>query len=139
MSGRLESIIEWAVAAAFIVALLAAGSLVVGEFRAVSAVEPVIAGETFPPAVVPAAVPPRAVSVPMLLLADGTQVRVGDSVSAVAERLGPNADAGVQSIERDANGGRLTRFYDMAGARFILVFEPADQSAEQRVTAIYRQ
>jgi hypothetical protein len=44
----------------------------------------------------------------------------------------------MQSIERDANGGRLARFYDTAGARFILVFEPADQNAEQRVTAIYR-
>jgi hypothetical protein len=133
-----ESFIEWAVAAAFIVALLAAGSAAVGEFRTVNAVTPVIAREALPDPV-PAGVPSRAVSVPLLLLTDGTAIRVGDSLSAIALRLGRQAEVGTQSVERAPNGERLARFYEHAGTRFVLVFEPSQRDAEPRIAAIYLQ
>jgi hypothetical protein len=138
---RVESVLEWALAAVCIVAALAVGSLVVREVRTVTAVSTsVIANEApapRPPA--PAAVPPRAVSVPILLLPDGKAVRVGESLSDVAARLGRQAEAGAQSVERAPNGERLTRFYEHEGSRFVLVFEPFERDAEPQVAAIYLQ
>jgi hypothetical protein len=141
---RVESVLEWALAAVFIVAALAVGSLVVREFRTVGAVTRVIAREApaavaAAPAPAPAAVPPRAVSVPLLLLPDGNVVRVGETLSAVAARLGRQAEAGAQAVERAPNGERLTRFYEHAGSRFVLVFEPFERDAEPQVAAIYLQ
>ena len=136
---RFESILEWAVAAASIVAMLALGSMAVREFRTVSAVMPVIAREA-PPAPAPptpSGVPSGAVSVPVLLLSDGQEVRVGESLSQIAERLGRQAEAGLQSIERGSIGERLTRFYEHAGTRFVLVFEPFERDAEPRIAAIF--
>lgn len=136
---RFESFIEWAVAAAFIVAIAAAGALVVREFRTVNAVTPIIAREVPPDSLVPAGVPSRAVSVPVLLLADGKSIRVRESLSSVAQRLGRQAEVGVQSVERAPNGERLIRFYEHAGTRFVLVFEPFEREAEPRIAAIYLQ
>lgn len=136
---RFESLIEWGVAVVCIVALLAVGSLAVREFRIISALTAVSARETLPASAAPAGVPSRAVSVPMLLLPEGLEVRVGDRISAVAARLGGAAAAGRQTIERTAQGERLTRFYDQLGTHFVLVFEPFDGGAEPRVAAIYLQ
>jgi hypothetical protein len=139
---RVESVLEWAIAAALMLVALAVGSLVVREVRTVSAVTSVIAREApdrdAAPAA-PAAVPPRAVSVPVLLLPDGNSVRVGETLSDVAARLGRQAEAGAQAVERAPNGERLTRFYEHAGSRFVLVFEPLQRDAEPTVAAIYLQ
>jgi len=135
---RIGAIVEWVVAAGFILVTLAVGSIVVREFRTVSAVIPVIAREApapVPPT--PAGVPSRAVSVPVLLLADGKELRVGETVSEIGARLGPRASSGTPSIERAPNGERLTRFYEYAGTRFVLVFEPFERDAEARIAAIY--
>jgi hypothetical protein len=132
--------VEWAVAAAFIVAMLAAASIVMRELRMVSAVLPVMAHEA--PAAVPstpAGVPSRAISVPVLLFSGGEEVRVGESQSAVSALLGPGDEAGPQSVERAPNGERVTRFYERDGTRFVLVFEPFERNAEARVAAIYLQ
>lgn len=136
---RFESFIEWAVAAAFIAAMFAVGSLAVREFRTMSAVMPVIARE--PSSSVPAApsVPSRAVSVPMLLLADGKEVHVGDTLPAIAARLGRQAEMGSQSVDRTPQGERVTRFYEHGGTRFVLVFEPFESGGEPKVAAIYLQ
>lgn len=137
---RVESILEWVLAAGFIVAALGVGSLVVREFRTVSAVMPVIAREApAPPPAAPAGVPSRAVSVPVLLLPDGKAVRVGESLADVAARLGRQAEVGAQLVERAPNGERLTRFYEHAGSRFVLVFEPFERDAEPKVAAIFLQ
>ena len=137
---RVESALEWALAAAFIFVALAVGSLVIREFRTVSAVTPVIAREASASApAVPAGVPSRAVSVPVLLLRDGNAVRVGETLSDVAARLGRQAEVGAQSVERAPNGERLTRFYEHAGSHFVLVFEPFERDAEPKVAAIYLQ
>jgi hypothetical protein len=85
----------------------------------------------------PAVVPERAVSVPVLPFRDGREVRVGDTASAVAARLGRAAEEGRQYTDQGALGERLTRFYEYAGLRFILVFEPFERRGEPRVAAIY--
>jgi hypothetical protein len=91
------------------------------------------------PSVVPAALPARAVSVPALLLMDGTHVRVGESQEAVAGVLGAAAEVGTPVLDQGALGPRETRFYDHRGTRFVLVFEPFERGGPPRVAAIYLQ
>ena len=135
---RLAPVFEWLVAAAFLSATLAVASLIVRELRT----PPQISGASDQAArpivaTVPSAVPARAVSVPVLPFIDGKEIRVGETVSAVAARLGRAAEVGRQEVDRGALGERLTRFYEYAGARFIVVFEPFERNGEARVAAIY--
>ncbi len=134
---RFGSAIEWVLAVVVIVAVLAIGSIITREIRTVGTSMPVIAREAPAASAIPAGVPPRAVSVPVLLLPGGKAVRVGDSVSTIAARLGREAEIGTQAIEHARFGERLTRFYELAGTRFVLVFEPFEANGEPKVAAIY--
>jgi hypothetical protein len=136
---RFVPFLEWAVAAGVLVSVAALGSIVVREVRTMNAATPVIAGETLPDPPVPAGVPSRAVSVPMLLLSGDTVLRVGDGLEQVAQRLAGAFEMRPPSIERAPGGERLTRFYEYAGSRFVLVFEPFAQRGEPRIAAIYLQ
>jgi hypothetical protein len=131
---RVGSALEWVVAASFLVATVAVGSLVLRELRAAAsttAPQPAFA------AVAPAGLHERAVSVPLLLLAEGKEIRVGDSSERVAAMLGREAETGAQRTDRGPLGERVTRFYDFSGTRFALVFESLRGSP--KVTAIYIQ
>jgi hypothetical protein len=137
---RVGSALEWIVAAAIIAAASVVGSIVLRELRTVNATMPVIAHEAITTAsIVPAGLPSRAVSVPVLLLSDGKDVRVGETVAAIAARLGRDAEVGKQSVEQARFGERLTRFYEHRGTRFVLVFEPFEEGGEPKVAAIYLQ
>jgi hypothetical protein len=133
---RLGPVVEWAIAAAFLAATVAVGSLILREFRVsrVNLSAPVARTYTD---TAPAAVPPRAVSVPVLPFRDGKEIRVGDTAAAVAASLGRAAESGRQEVDRGRLGERLTRYYEYAGFRFILVFEPFERNGEPRVGAIY--
>jgi hypothetical protein len=133
---RFAPVLEWVVAASFLAATVGVGGMIVSELQP----NPVpVAAAAEPPAIasVPAAVPERAVSVPILPFLDGKDVKIGESFSAVAARLGRSAEVGRQEVDRGSLGERLTRFYDYAGSRFILVFEPFERNGESRVAAIY--
>jgi hypothetical protein len=134
---RFGSAIEWVLAAVFIAAVALVGSSVVRELRTIDAATPVIAREVSPAAIVPAGIPPRAVSVPVLLLTGRKEVRVGDTASAVATRLGRAAEVGTQAVERAPYGDRLIRSYEYEDTRFVLVFEPFEKGGEPKVGAIY--
>jgi hypothetical protein len=84
-------------------------------------------------------VPTRAISVPVLLLLDGKEVRVGQSVDDVSRQLGRSSEVGRQLADRGALGERLTRFYEHNGTRFVLVFEPFERNGGLRVAGIYLQ
>ena len=135
---RFGSLLEWILAAVCIVAILAIGSIAVREFRSVAAVTPVIAHEAALPDP-PAAVPSRAISVPMLLLTNGVELRVGDPAAEVVSRLGRQAEVAAPSIDRSAAGERVTRFYEQGGTRFVVVLEPFADDAQVRVAGIYLQ
>jgi hypothetical protein len=136
---RFGAIVEWAVAAAAIVAVVALGSFTEREVRTVNAVTPVIAREAATPlSAPPAAIPPGSVSIPMLVFSDGKEIHVGDTVSDVRQRLGRNAETAPASTERAPNGERVTATYEHSGIRFRLVLEPFDKGAEPRVAGIYR-
>lgn len=134
---RFAPLVEWLIAAAFLCGTIAVASLVVRELRgpvrvsaAVPAARPLVAS-------IPPSVPPRAVSVPVLPFLDGKEIRVGETAAAVASRLGRAAESGRQDVDRGTLGERLTRFYEYAGSKFILVFEPFERNGEVRVAAIY--
>ena len=136
---RLGSVLEWLIAAAFLLATVAVATLIVRELRtapraAAAASEPSAAS-------LPAGVPTRAISVPVLVLLDGKdkEVRVGQSVDHVSRALGRSAEVGRQLADSGALGERLTRFYEHNGTRFVLVFEPFERNGPLRVAGIYLQ
>ncbi len=133
----LAPMFEWVVAALFLTATVAVGSLILRELTPAPPIRAVPAAARPVVASIPAAVPARAVSVPVVPFLDGKEIRIGETVSAVAARLGRAAESGRQEIDRGSLGERLTRFYEYAGARFILVFEPFERNGEVRVAAIY--
>jgi hypothetical protein len=134
---RIAPIAEWMIAAAFLFATVAVASLVVRELRGPSTVLAETPAARPLVAPLPAAVPPRAVSVPVLPFLDGKEIRVGQTAGAVAASLGRAAESGRQEIDRGTLGERSTRFYEYAGSKFIVVFEPFERGGEPRVAAIY--
>jgi hypothetical protein len=135
---RFGGAVEWAIAVAFLAATVAVGSLIVREMRAAPAVSaPTTQATTSVPAPLPASVPERAVSIPALPLANGAEIKLGQSLTAVSRQLGRAAESGRQEVDRGALGERLTRFYEHEGVKFILVFEPFEKNGEPRVAGIY--
>lgn len=132
---KLGSVVEWAVAALFLLASVGVASLALRELRATAAVNTPAAAAFAADA--PAGVAERAVSVQHLLLAAGKEVRVGATLTEVANTLGRSAETGVERADIGQLGERVTRFYDYAGTRFALVFEKVQ--GQSRVTAIYIQ
>ena len=135
---RFAPVLEWLCAAAIIGGVLAAAVGAAREFEDVRAVTAVMA-RAAPTPDAPPVLAPRAVSVPLLLLADGKEIRVGDRASQVLAKLGVRAQIGTDTIEREGTTERITRLYSYAGTPFALVFEVGRPGATARVTAIYRQ
>lgn len=131
---RLGSVVEWAVAALFLLASVGIASLAMRELRATASTEAPVPTFT---AAAPAGLAERAVSVQHLLLSAGKEVRVGTSLTDVVTVLGRAAETGEERADVGPLGERLTRFYDYGGTRFALVFEPV--GGQQKVTAIYIQ
>ena len=134
---RWGSVLEWAIAAACILALLAVGTVVVRELRAVPSVTPSVIAEEAPIPAPPAVIPPQSVSLPMLLLTDGTRLHVGERLSSVKSKVNPAWQVGSDALERGSRGDRVTRTYDDGTTEFLLVFEPGEQGGEARLAAIY--
>jgi hypothetical protein len=136
---RVGSAVEWVVAAAFLMATLAVGSLVLRELRAAASTGPDLSAPVVTASALPAGLPDKAISVPLLILSEEKEIRIGDSQTRVATILGREPETGVQQSDIGPAGERTTRFYDFAGTRFALVFEASGRSPDPRVTAIYLQ
>jgi len=131
---RLGGAAQWLAALAFLVATVVVVVLIVREMRAVrtppAASEPPAPSTPAPPA-------DHAMSVPSLLLLDGRQIRVGDSLEQVTAQLGASSQVGTDARERAVLGDRLTRSYEHGGTKFTLVFEPFERNGPLRVATIY--
>jgi len=134
---RLESALEWGVAAAFLAATLAVALLILQGMRVPSVRGDSAPASAQPVTAIPAAVPAGAVSVPVLPFGDGKEIRVGDTAAAVTSKLGRAAESGREEADPGRLGQRVTRFYEYAGFRFILVYEPFERNGAPRVGAIY--
>lgn len=132
---RLSAAAEWLIAAVFLAATITVVLMIGYQLRTVPAV--IAAPPSGLEPSVPASVPARAVSVPVLALADGTELRIGQTLSAIATHLGRAAESGRQEVDQGLMGERLTRFYELRGTRFILVFAPAERLGEPKLVAIY--
>ena len=133
---RLGALVEWLAAAGLLLGVLALGSTFLRDVRTAAAVTP-LSAQSPGADVATAAVPSRAVAVPLLLLSSETSVRLGDTATAVWARLGAQAESAPVSMERTEHGDRLTRTYDVSGTRFALVFQEIASDPEPRVSAIY--
>jgi hypothetical protein len=125
---------DWFIAAALLAATLLVGVLVVRELRVAPravATEPVAAPNL--------AVPSDAVSVPTLMLGAGNEIRVGDARGEALARLDASVTLVTQTEEQGPLGVREVRAYQLAGTKFILVFEPFERRGAPRVAAIYLQ
>lgn len=137
---RFGSMLEWLLAAVTITAVVAGGTLLVRELRAVRPVTPVIAGEAPPPEEIPPeGIPARSVSVPLVVFADGKEVRIGDRASSVRELIGASAQVGADTVDASGPHERILRYCDYAGTRFVLVLERATATSDSQVAAIYLQ
>jgi len=127
---------DWFIAAALLAATLLVGVLVVRELRGAPRA---VAGAAEPATAAAVAVPPDAVSVPALLLGAGNEIRVGDARGEALARLDASVTLVSQAAERGPLGVREVRAYQLAGTKFILVFEPFERRGAPRVAAIYLQ
>jgi hypothetical protein len=127
---------DWFIAAALLGATLLVGALVVRELRdaprAPAAAPEATTGTG-------AAMTADAVSVPTLMLGAGNEIRVGDARSDALARLDTTVTLIKQTDERGPLGAREIRAYQIAGTKFILVFEPFERRGAPRVAAIYLQ
>jgi len=133
---RISSLFEWLVALACILGVAAIGSVLMRDIGNVTAIAPVIAHEEALPDP-PATVPPRSVSVPIMLLADGSQLRVGDVAADALARVGADSEVAPRTVDRTTLGERVTRFYAQNGQRFAVVLQRLAADGEVRITAIY--
>lgn len=127
---------DWLIAAALLAATFMVGVLVVRELRVAPRA---VAAASEPVSATSVAVPSDAVSVPTLMLGAGNEIRVGDARGDALARLNAAVTLVKQAEERGPLGAREVRAYDLAGTRFILVFEPFERRGAPRVAAIYLQ
>ena len=133
---RIHALVEWLIAAAFLFATFAVGAMILRELRG-APVDGRAPDARTSLVSLPAVIPAGAVSVPVLPFIDGKEIRVGERFAAVAERLGRAAEVGRQEVDRGLLGERITRFYEYAGSRFIVVYEPFERNGDVRVAGIY--
>src|SRR5690242_12926528 len=95
---HIAPIVEWLIAAAFLSATVGVASLVVRELQGPARVIAETPAARSLVASMPAAVPPRAVSVPVLPFLDGKEIRIGETAAAVALNLGRAAESGRQEV-----------------------------------------
>ena len=127
---------DWLIAAALLAATLMVGVLVVRELRVVPRAS---AGAPESVSANSISVPSDAVSVPTLMLGAGNEIRVGDARGEALARLDAAVTLVKQAEEPGPLGAREIRAYQLAGTKFILVFEPFERRGAPRVAAIYLQ
>ena len=127
---------DWLIAAALLAATFLVGVLVVRELHDAPRA---VAATTEPASATSVAVPSDAVSVPTLMLGAGNEIRVGDARGDALARLDATVTLVKQAEERGPLGPREIRAYQLAGTKFILVFEPFERRGAPRVAAIYLQ
>jgi hypothetical protein len=131
---RIGSLFEWLLAAAGVAILIWLISVPVQRalgprVEAAPVVEPSTA--------LPPGVPPGAVSVPVMLLLDGREIRAGDSHTRLHTLLPDKLVDGPTYISANGLGERHTRLYVVDGTRFFVVCERTDTSGPMRVLGIY--
>lgn len=128
----IRSVLEWLGAAAIVVGVVWLASDRIRHWTGprLTAVEEAEPGG-------PPGIPAGATEVPLLLLLDGTEIKVGDSHARLVKLLDEKHATGpAQTIENDL-GERWIRGYRHGTTRFIVVCERTKRSEPLKVAAIY--
>jgi hypothetical protein len=128
--------IEWMVAALVVLVCAAGLKTLVSEVGSATRIMPVSAEHQSEVPAPPATVPSRVVSLSLLALGSGGELRIGDPASKVRTLL-RSAIPHAQTVEHTTRGDRITRAYDAGGLRFVLVLEQSGADEEPRVAGIY--
>lgn len=128
----LASLVEWVAAMAVAGALVWVGAQVVRPWLVSSAGTASI--EAGAP---PEGVPASAQGVPVLLLMDGTALRVGDTQADVHGRIGTAQADPPPAVSRGIFGDRLVHAFERQGTRFYVVTERTEPGGLPKVVGIY--
>lgn len=128
-----RSVLEWCGAAALLIAFVWVASLVLRDWVDR---RPLIFGETALQDE-PVGIPDGATEVPLLVLLDGTEIKVGDPHGRVVELLNERHALGPQQTVRGNFGERWIRAYQHGSTRFFIVCERAQPEDPLKVANIY--
>lgn len=129
----IQSVLEWLGAAAI---LLGALWLVSGHLGDWVGPRPGVVAEDDADDEVPG-IPPGATQVPLLVLLDGTEIRVGDAHARLLNVLDEKLATGPSETTYGDSGERWVRAYRHGTTRFIVVCERDQPSEPLKVTGIY--
>jgi len=128
----IRSVLEWLGAAAILMGVVWLAS---GQIRNWAGPRSVVLGEAEPGG--PPGVPAGATQVPLLVLLDGTEIKVGDTHARLAKVLDEKHATSAAETEYGEFGERWIRSYRHGTTRFIVVCERSESSAPLKVAAIY--
>jgi hypothetical protein len=126
-----RSVLEWLGAAAIL-----AGVVWLGAGRLRQWAGPGAAGPSEVQSTGAAGIPADATEVALLVLLDGTEIKVGDPAAPLAGALEAHA-TGPARVERGEAGQRTTRAYRHGTTRFFLVSAPTEPGGTPRIVGIY--
>jgi hypothetical protein len=126
------SLVEWAAAAVVAMAVLWLGFTWIGPWLAQGPAPAAVEANE-----VPEGVPNGAQSVALLVLVDGTRIRVGETQSDIHARLGDLKDDPAPRVSKGPFGDRLTRSFERQGTEFFLVCERTEPGGPVKVARIY--
>ena len=130
------AVIEWAVAASFLIATVAVAILFLAQLRPMPSLAPrrrlSLQSTPFRPPCPHDRSPCRCCRSSMgRKSGSGKPHQPWRCASAAPQRVAARKSIAAASVER------LTRFYEYSGSRFVVVFEPFERNGEARVSAIY--
>jgi hypothetical protein len=129
-----RSLIEWGLAIAALAGVVSLGAPVVMPWLPRAQNRAALESDSADP---PEGVPSSATSIPVLLLLDGSEVRVGDTDAHLATELPESALEPKTTATVSAGGRRVVRTYLVRGTRFWVVVERWDPKQPPRVTGIF--
>jgi hypothetical protein len=128
----IRSALEWLGAAAILVGVLWLASDRIRDWAGPRLAPP---GEAEPGG--PPDIPAGATEVPLLVLLDGTEIKVGDTHAHLNKILDEEHATGPPQTIQNELGERLIRSYRHGATRFIVVCERSTSSEPLKVAAIY--
>jgi len=130
---RVGSLFEWLAAAAAVLVLLWVISVPVQR-----ALGPQVEAALIDaPNSLPPGIPATAVSVPLILLLDGREIRRGDLMSHADAVLPDKTAEGAPLVGTGELGERITRAYLVDGTQFYLVYERLEPGGAMKVAGVY--
>ena len=131
----MRSLAEWVLALGVLVGAVWVGGPVVQRLAPLGSTSVTLVESALPD--LPGDVPDDAQSVPLLMLLDGSEVRLGMSEQAFSGRQFSRLSAGPMAIEKGVIDDRMVLPFRMGHSRFWVVLDRTEAGRERLVTAIY--